>query len=254
MTERVYRASLRSMGIWFGAVACTAIAAFLGLRVDSPNTGLITLGLTFAAYAILARFVSGANWLDARSALLLAWGGGMVAWGPMMAAQLERLSHAHLVQEGLVRATIQQQILPYACIALAGIMTAKLLYLVTGNSVVFTRTLLATMVAIVMMVFPQFGESSGPAAIVAWNAIVAASLCVWAISRAAKPTTACRHCGKDVKELSSPVCTSCGHELHQASPRRDALSVLASAAAPVGSVVSQTIASGSLLPRRNPFL
>lgn len=213
MSTNYKRSQARAWSVWTIATGLAASLALLGFRRDSFEEEMVELGLIFAGSVLSMGVIAGRS-RDARTLLVIGWGGTMgmwcIRWLELWVMSVDRF----LPQTGLFpRETIESLGVP-AAIAAGGAVSAALLLVATRSGRVAFGCAMATLGAAAVPLVSKDPSSSLPWAAAGWISLVTASLAVWAIDESVKRSGShCRSCGTDVSGLTSPVCPRCATPL-----------------------------------------
>lgn len=194
--------------LWVVALACIAgLLQLSGGRVDADDLG--DYGLVFLGYVVISNLVARRR-LDVSMVLVALWGGAIGFWGPRWYNLCETAINRWGGQAGLEDVLAGSDTRLAISIVAGGILTAALLYISTRSSQVVIHTVIASLMVAGLMKLPVPDVYSEPAAVVTWNAVVAAGLCRWMVDGSHRRRNGCcPRCGSDVEGLTSPVCPSC---------------------------------------------
>ncbi|MBL8963854.1 MAG: hypothetical protein KF787_11280 [Phycisphaeraceae bacterium] len=209
MPTNLRRSQARAWTVWTFATGLAACLALLGFQRDSFEEEMIELGLIFAGSVLSMGVIAGRS-RDARTLLVIAWGGTMgmwcIRWLELWAMSVDRF----LPMTGLFTRGMVESLGVPAAIAAAGAVSAALLLLATRSGRVAWGCLVATLIASAVPMFSDDLASSLPWAAAGWISLVTAWLAVWAVDESVRRSGAgCRSCGTDLTGLTSPVCPRC---------------------------------------------
>lgn len=228
MSNILREAQARAWTVWTIATGLGAALSWFGFRGDTSDEGMLELGLIFAAYVLSFGGISGRA-KDVSTLVVVTWGGTMGMWCNRWYETCSRSVDQFLPSIGVSSASaIDATHLP-AAVAAVGIMTSALLLVATRSTRVAWSCVAASLLAAAVPMFSDDASRSLPWAALAWNAMTAGALAVWAVDEAVRRSGGrCRSCGHDVHDLSSPVCPRCatplGHLVGRGIPTFGAVS------------------------------
>lgn len=212
-TTALRQAQARAWTVWTVTVALMGGLVMFGFRGDSPENGLIELGMIFAGY-VLAMGVIARRAKDVSTLLVIAWGGTFGMWATRWLDMSGRAVDHFLPKLGVLSPQLIDAMDMPAAIAGAGLVSAALLLVATTSTRVAWSCVCASLIASAVPLVSEDPSLALPWAALAWHATIAGSLAFWAVDESMRGSGArCRSCGNDVQGLSSPVCPRCASPL-----------------------------------------
>ncbi len=213
MSKLLQDAQARAWTVWTVATGLVTALALFGFRGDTSDEGLIELGFIFAGYVVSMGVISGRA-KDVTTLMVIVWGGTMGMWCNRWFEMCAHWVDEYLPRLGIFSPQVLDAMdLPLA-VAGAGIMSAGLLLIATRSTRVTWSCIGASLACAVVPMLSSDPSHTLPWAAVAWNAITAGALSVWAVDEAVRRGGGrCKACGTDVHGLTSPVCPRCAAPL-----------------------------------------
>jgi len=220
MGKGVLFASVKSAVVWALALGAVAAVGHWFFQRDSTETGLILLGLIFAAYCVATRTIAGRA-KDATTLLLVGAGGAFGFWFPPLHDLFAEVV-VTWAETGVIPAEYAAGIATPVAVSASGLMIAAVLYASTSSgSMFFTTVLVTSFVASAPMFKHLLGvyePYAMPGALLLWHGAVAGSLGAWAVRQVRdRKASACPSCGFDLAaNPATAVCPKCKKRLPNA--------------------------------------